>query len=407
MPLRRIFFYASWPDLSIGYAKVAHRIANFLAEQPDVEVTYWGVGRAQGTPNKRHMDPRIQLVDVGSLGGDSFGVDHIAGAMEHLKPDIFLVYNDIIVTCRLFNALLAYRSKHKEQTRFVSYLDLVYPFEKAALVQHVDRNTDQIFVFSPCWKRNLETMGVPADKLFVFPHGVPERPTALSQAEARRRLGLSEDAFILLNANRNTYRKAQDILIAAFVHFLVREAWDPRIFLFIHCEPATSGGFSIMDLVEIEAMRYGVSPADIHKHILRFAYESNKDVSDEIMTTLYVATDVGINTCMGEGFGLCNAEHAALGRPQIVSGVGALPDIFAEGGAILVPPRVWIRVPTLLDEHSGDLGVCDADDFAAAMSLYFHDESRRLGDGRQAQERISHRYNWSTQLEVFKKNLLT
>jgi glycosyltransferase involved in cell wall biosynthesis len=346
------------------------------------------------------------MVDVGALGGEAFGMDHIAAAMEAMKPDIFLVYNDIIVTCRLYNALLDYRHKYKSQTRFVSYLDLVYPFEKATLVRHVDRNTDQIFVFSPCWKRNLVAMGVAASKVFVFPHGVPESPptTTLTQTEARTRLGLPQDAFVLLNANRNTYRKAQDILMAAFVRFLIQENWDPRIRLFVHCEPATRSGYTLDDLVDIEALRHGVNPAKIHEHLLHIV--GNREVSDDVMTTLYVATDVGINTCMGEGFGLCNAEHAALGRPQIVSAVGALPDIFAEGGALLVPPRVWIRVPSALDEHSGDLGVCDAEDFAAAMSVYFHNLDRRRQDGDCARERIPRTYCWNHLLATFFENLV-
>ncbi len=95
------------------------------------------------------------------------------------------------------------------------------------------------------------------------------------------------------------------------------------------------------------------------------------------------------------------AEHAAYGRPQIVSAVGALPDIFAEGGALLIPPRVWIRVPNMLDEHSGDLGVCDAEDFAAAMSVYFWDVERRRSDGQQAADMMRRKGCWETLLADF------
>lgn len=397
----RILFYASWPDLSIGYAKVAHRIANFLAAQPGVELTYWGVGRNPASPNTplRPLDPRIHMVDVGALGGEVFGMDHIQAAMETLKPDVFLVYNDIIVTCRLYNALLPYRHTPSCATKFVSYLDLVYPYEKAELIRHVDRNTDHIFVFSSCWKRNLVAMGVPEAKVSVFPHGVPAPPRFLEDTgSARDRLGIPRDAFVLLNMNRNTYRKAQDILIAAFVRFLIRENWDPRIRLFIHCEPTTRSGYTIGDLLETEACRYGVPLSRIQSHILRF---QGTEVSDAAIADLYCAADVGINTCMGEGFGLCNAEHAAYGRPQIVSAVGALPDIFAEGGALLIPPRVWIRVPNMLDEHSGDLGVCDAEDFAAAMSVYFRDAQRRRSDGQQAADIMRRKGCWETLLADF------
>jgi D-inositol-3-phosphate glycosyltransferase len=122
---------------------------------------------------------------------------------------------------------------------------------------------------------------------------------------------------------------------------------------------------------------------------------------------LYNAADVGLNTCIGEGFGLCNMEHAALGRPQIVSKVGGLADIFADGGAILVEPRTWIRAATCLDEHSGDLGICDAVDYAAAMSLYFHDREKRAADGLWGAQVLPSRYNWPRLLTAALGPLIT
>jgi glycosyltransferase involved in cell wall biosynthesis len=402
----RILFVASWPSLPIGYSKVAYRVANWLAAQPEVELHYFGIGAAQcRDPLTRPLHPNIRLHDVTALevaagSTEHYGVDLVTSWMADIQPDVFFIYNDIIVTCRMFNALLGYRAANPG-CRFISYLDLVYPFEKAALVRHVDRNTDAIFVFSPCWRRNLAAMGVPPAKIHVFPHGFDDalfRPMAMG--EARQMLGLAADDFLFLNLNRNTYRKAQDIAVRAFVALLVQEAWNPRLKMILQCAPETRGGYVIGDLLEIEALRVGVPVSVVERHFLRISC-GPEGLTDKEVNVLYAATDVGINTCMGEGFGLCNMEHAALGRPQVVSAVGALPDIFAEGGAILVPPRVWIRVPTALDEHTGDLGVCDADDFTAAMSLYFHDAERREADGAFAAQKIGEAFCWESLLAAF------
>jgi glycogen synthase len=59
-----------------------------------------------------------------------------------------------------------------------------------------------------------------------------------------------------------------------------------------------------------------------------------KAVPDETINEMYNATDIGINTSDGEGFGLCQIEHLFSGAPQIVTDVGSyrsfLDDTVAE-----------------------------------------------------------------------------
>lgn len=402
----RILFYASYPDLPIGYSKVAHKIATWLAQQDGVELHYFGIGKGKEDGEicrERGIPENIHMINVSSLSTDPFGMDILAETLAALKPDVFLIYNDLIVTCRAFNALLSYRVAHPE-TRFISYIDLVYPFEKLALIQHLDRNTDKILVFSECWRRNLLDMGIQPKKVIVFPHGVStDIFYNLPGNIAKAYFGFAEDDFVILNANRNTYRKAQDVTIRAFVEFLIQEYWDPRIKLFLHCDPATKSGYCLSDILETEACRHHVSVDAINSRIYRFA---KPVVEDSEMNLIYNAADVGLNTCFGEGFGLCQLEHAALGKPQIVSNVGAFADIFADGGAILVEPRVWIRAATCLDEHSGDLGICDAKDFATAMSTYFRNREKWLKDSTRAAAVLPARYHWPRFLKVCLKSIL-
>ncbi len=405
MPMR-ILFYASYPDLPIGYSKVAHTIATWLSQQAGVELHYFGIGKPQegeGICRERGIPPNIHMIDVSATATDAFGMDILADTMTALKPDIFIIYNDLIVTCRAFNALLAYRSSH-HATRFISYIDLVYPFEKLALIRHLDRNTDTILVFSECWRRNLLEMGIQPKKVIVFPHGVSTNIFyPLPGNVAKAYFGFAEDDYVILNANRNTYRKALDVTIRAFVEFLIQEHWDRRIKLFLHCEPDTRSGYCLSDIVETEACRYNVPAEKINERIYRFA---KPVVEDSEMNLIYNAADVGLNTCLGEGFGLCQLEHAALGKPQIVAKVGAFADIFADGGAILVKPRAWIRAATCLDEHSGDLGICDAGDFATAMSTYFRNREKWWRDSTRAAAVLPARYHWPRFLDVVLRPLL-
>jgi glycosyltransferase involved in cell wall biosynthesis len=402
----RIFFLASYPDQPIGYSKVANVLSNWLAAQPGVELFYFGIGNnPEHRLSGRFIDPRIHFIDIlaeeAAIGSSElYGIDIIDSWMRRVKPDVFLIYNDIVVSCRAFNALLAYRAEFPA-CRFVSYLDYIYPFEKLQFIDHVARNTDAIFLFSDCWKRHfIQDHGMPPQKIHSFPHGFNDALFyPVPAAAAKAFYGFGVDDFVILNTNRNTYRKTQDVLMRAFVDFLVREDFNPRIRLFINCAMHTTSGYDIYDLIGVEARRHGVPVSRVFAHIFKAPKEGA--MSDFEINMMYNAADVGINTCMGEGFGLCNMEHAGVGKPQIVSAVGALEDIFADGGAILVRPVAWIRVPNMLDEHTGDLGVCRWEDFSAAMSAYFHDRDKLQKDGAWCAAEIPVRYAWPKLLEEF------
>lgn len=406
----RIVFYATHPTQPIGYAKVAHKLANALAAEPDVELLYIATGNYPlPYENQRFIHPAIRFVDVIAEEAkrgiqDGYGVALIDEILRAYNPDRVIIYNDIVVQCRLINALLKFRAEFPA-VRFISYLDLVYPFERADFVRHVDRNMDAILVFSDCWAKNLAAMGVRPEKIHVLPHGFSadlfdHLAEGLSQTEAKVRLGFAPDDFILFNTNRNTYRKAQDITLGAFLDFLIAEAFDPRLKLLLNCSAKTSSGYDIPETLEAECLKRGISPERAQAHIRGLRDAGN--VSDEQITAAFVAADVGINTCTGEGFGLCNMEHAAFGRPQVVSGVGALVDIF--GGhedSILIPPKVTVRVSRTQDEHAGDVGFCDSRDFAAAFRRLWRNPDYRAWTGEHVGKRMRAEYAWEPILRRF------
>ncbi|HVF98466.1 MAG TPA: glycosyltransferase, partial [Chloroflexia bacterium] len=59
--------------------------------------------------------------------------------------------------------------------------------------------------------------------------------------------------------------------------------------------------------------------------------------SDEDLNLLYNACDVGLNTSMGEGWGLVSFEHAATGAAQIVPRHSACAELW-DGAAEVVEP---------------------------------------------------------------------
>jgi glycosyltransferase involved in cell wall biosynthesis len=177
--------------------------------------------------------------------------------------------------------------------------------------------------------------------------------------------------------------------------------------LFLNCALKTSNGYDVMDILEVECMKRGIAMKEIIPRILTFPNNQGGNVSDEMVNTLYCGTDVGINSCTGEGFGLCSMEQAALGVPQIVSAVGALVDIFKDGGAILVEPRVWSHTTRALDEHTGEQGICSAEDFGEAMSRYFRDGDLYSKHSEWLQQNMATKYHWPTLLAKFQEDFNT
>ena len=404
----KILFVASYPNQPIGYSKVANKITNYLAEK-GADVYYFGFSNFPQSKIDRYIHPSIKLIDVveeeKQLGTtELYGVNIIEREMRRIKPDILFIYNDIIVTCRLMNALINYRDEFKDTYKTYVYLDLVYDFEKPVLINHININCDKIFVFTDYWKNNLIEMNIPEDKIEVFYHGVDRIPS-YDKAKARKELSIDDNDFVVLNTNRNSYRKAWDITISAFIIFLKRNYMNPHIKLFINCDTNIKTGYDILSLIRTECLRLNVDYERVcSKHIMTSNINSGI-LEDKDLYNIYNVADVGINTCVGEGFGLCNTEHATVGAPQIVSKVGGLKDIF-NGLCICVEPVARLNATNLLDEHNGYMYICRAEDFADALDIYYKNVNRRLNDGNAIKYHILTKYKWDVILDNMVKHLL-
>jgi hypothetical protein len=365
-----IFFVAMYPNQCYGYSKVAHKLSNFLASIPNVSVHYFGFANHPWTRTNRDIDSRIRFIDVeeeerkAGYPNECFGVNVINQKITTINPDMIFIYNDIIVISRLLNSIIQLSS----YPPIITYVDLVYDFERPDLLHHIYRHSEKMIVFSDHWYHHLvNDYHFSESKIHILPHGV-DQPTKMTTKDARAKFNLGSDDFIIVNTNRNAYRKALDITIRAFLLFLKIREGDHTLKLLLHCHMNAATGYDIHKLVHIESIRLGFDPEKIMKdHILHI---SNKRLSDEEMNYLYNACDIGVNTCLGEGFGLCNLEHAVLGKPQIVTSTGALRDIFIEFGT-LINPVANLHISSHMDTHGGILDIPRSEDFADAMNLIY------------------------------------
>jgi glycosyltransferase involved in cell wall biosynthesis len=105
-------------------------------------------------------------------------------------------------------------------------------------------------------------------------------------------------------------------------------------------------------------------------------------MSDESVKMLYKACDVGINTCAGEGYGLCNIEHQLYGKPQILTQIDNFRELFDETWCKFLPVKARIAVGKDIDGVGGILEIPDARDAAKALDFYYKNPATRVAHGR-------------------------
>jgi len=113
-------------------------------------------------------------------------------------------------------------------------------------------------------------------------------------------------------------------------------------------------------------------------------------VTDEKLNMIYNCTDVGLNTSMGEGFGLPNVEHATTGAPQIVSGNSASLELFQDCG-LIIPPIMELEFERV--QTTGSLVTAEA--VAEKLEIMYNSpELRKELSEKSLAKFLSDKYRW-------------
>ena len=404
--MKKILFYSTDVRQPTGYARISYKLLNHLAEDENNDIYHFAISDFKELRVERQLNPRIKVInaleeDKKINSEELYGVDIIKKFIDIIKPDVVFIYNDLVVVCRLFNEL----AEHKKNNNYkiYVYIDLVYEYEKYKYIEFMDRNSDLIYTFSDIWKDNLIKMNVNPNKIKILYHGInTDQIFKIDKLEARKRLGLDNNDFIILNTNRNSYRKNWETTISAFLIFLKRNNYNPRIKLYINCVLNLTHSYDLFDIIKISCLKYDMDYfKTVSTHIIHYANKQTGTLSDETLNLIYNACDIGINTCVGEGVGLCNLEHAYLGAPQIVSNVGGLKDIFKNGYSILIEPKTNYYIGSSIDDHGGYISITDPNDFANAINEYYKKPKKLINDSCNIQKDIKTRFMWDDILKNF------
>jgi D-inositol-3-phosphate glycosyltransferase len=322
-------------------------------------------------------------------GGDPMGRARAAKLVEGLKPDAVFVLNDIWLIgdyARLIRGI-------DSSVKIIGYCPIETEPVDPAWVEEFG-GIDQIVTFTAWAKRELERCmpTVLINPIEAIPHGVDlhafhplDADRDAARAKARSLLFGDDpdlnDAFIVLNANRNQPRKRIDTTIRGFAQFAKDKPADVRLYLHMALSDV---GWSIGKL----AQRYGIGD----RLIVTTDTGLFPAVTDEQLNQIYNACDVGLNTAVSEGWGLVSFEHAATRVAQIVPGHSSLLELW-EGAAEFLRPAFSLVAPrTLLEEH-----FVTPEEVAEKLELLYSNQDRRKSLADLAYHRVTRdEFSWDS-----------
>jgi hypothetical protein len=155
---------------------------------------------------------------------------------------------------------------------------------------------------------------------------------------------------------------------------------------------AVQGGWNLLEVYERELWKRNITLEDGLKHVIFI--DNPQQLTDEEVNILYNVADISLSVVDGEGFGLCNFQQAAIGRPQIVPKIGGFLDFFNDDTAIMLEPRTTFYIDSARDGVGGEAQLVDFKEAAVALERYYKDADLRKSHGVNARKKILTEYRW-------------
>jgi glycosyltransferase involved in cell wall biosynthesis len=361
--------YAGDVGCETGFGRVAEYLIPALAREHEVHALAVNYG---GDPNS--MQQVCQMYPAMAYGTDPFGSDRIAELVQRIKPDLVWVTNDFWIGINLWHHI-------KELKETIPFKFFCYtPIDSYGIYPETmppTQDWDGLATYTKFGAEELKKAGY--DKhIDIVGHGTDfSKFFPMDQMECRKALGVPEDVFIVFNGNRNQPRKRIDLTIKAFIKFALDKP-DARLWLNMGKKDM---GWDLVPLFKRVARDMDYDSAS--KLILTSpSFSTDNCLPVEQLNQVYNAVDIGLNTCIGEGWGLVNTEHAATGVAQLVPDHTSFKEIFHD------VPRIPIESWEVDRNYGLDRGQPSPDKTAELLTRYYEDRELLASTGKLCYERI-------------------
>lgn len=319
-----------WGDAVVptGFSRVLHSITKYLPEE-DYDIFWIGVNYT-GDP---HPYKSIKIYPAGSKSAnDPYGFTRVKDILKLEKPDMMFLLNDAWILNQCLDLIKnAYKEEESELPKIVTYIPVDALDHNPAWYKNFDI-VSRVVAYTNFGKAVIKKAD-PTLNISIIQHGVDnntffkldESKNDLKRKMFNRTDDFYDDSFVVLNANRNQPRKRIDLTMQGFTLFAKDKPANVKLYLHMGIEDMH------MNIISL-AVRYGIDS----RLLISNHNKGVQTVNDTVLNAIYNSCDVGINTCIGEGWGLPNCEHASIGAPQVVAGHSALKELYSDCG-LLIP----------------------------------------------------------------------
>jgi glycosyltransferase involved in cell wall biosynthesis len=417
----RVLFCGTYPiGQSNGYSRVVYYIAKYLGLKSDIQLTIYGFQnykQTMGSQLRNDIPPSVTLHDALATEEpkrNGFGEKEIAGFLRKNPQDIVVIFNDMVITSALTQTIVnELTPQERKQFLLVSYMDQVYPYQKKQYMNILNACFDVVITFTPYWETVVRKLGLKKEiPTYFFPHGFDKHLYyPIPRKLARFFYNVPQDAFVVLNLNRNQPRKRWDHTMMVWAKVVKRyldtqaAAPDtPLRPLKLMIGTLVDGFWDLNEVYEAELVRHEIPIEKGREFLITMA--KPQQMSDRDINVVYNCCDIGLNTCEGEGFGLCQFEHAAVGCPQVCANIGGFKEYLHAGNSILVEPKWNYYIDKQRDGIGGFAEVGDVDDYVEAIWKYYTSPELVKEHGTRARREILQHYQWPTMVDWFHQILL-
>ena len=317
-----------------------------------------------------------------------FGEERIREVVEKENPDVVFTINDMWIINEQYKRI---QDLHQQKKfKFVGYAPMDSYGWIGGLADTAN-DWDAIISYTEFGAREFIQAGI-KKPIAVIPHGVtPGQFYPEDKIEARKKLGLKEDLFIVFNGNRNQFRKRIDITIKAFAQFAVDK---PEAQLYLHMG-LKDQGWDLMPLFAREMMRQGLDPNN--RIIMTTQTPHPPNVPVDMLNTIYNAVDIGVNTCKGEGWGLVSHEHAACRVAQVVPDHTSCKEIFEGYGKLIRCDHIDVDT-----NYAREMPCPSSDHLTEILNELYEDRSLLQATADACYERATDpQFDWDTVASQF------
>jgi glycosyltransferase involved in cell wall biosynthesis len=208
-----------------------------------------------------------------------------------------------------------------------------FPPARVRIESMLMRQADRIIAECAQDRHDMEELyGAQPDRITVAPCGFdPEELWPVARDEARIRLGLPQDKFLVLQLGRMVPRKGVDTVIQGVAMLRARDKVDAEL-LVVGGDIDRAHG---RDVLEMARLRTLAAQLGIGEHV-RFTGQQPRSE----LRYYYSAADAFVTTPWYEPFGITPVEAMACARPVVGSEVGGIKSTVLNGvTGFLIPSR--------------------------------------------------------------------